>query len=224
MIDLVNPSRHQRIASTLTARDGSFHFSGVEAGSYELQVLAGTELLKREFVVAHTGTSDLMIRIDLPSARTSPAPRGPLSLFRLQHKVPGKAQKLFRTGSLEALERAVEIDPDYMEAHNNLGCRYLQSGENELALEHLQKAVKLDPSAAQTQTNLAIAFIQLNRLGEAETTARRAIELGDTSAKAEYVVAMILIRQGRGREEALRYLRSASEGFPAAKAVLEKLR
>lgn len=224
VIDLVDETRHQRIASAIAARDGSFRFPNIAAGAYELQVLDGGVLLKREFVDVRQGFPGVVIRVEAAPRTSQGKPGGAVSAARLRHKIPRKALKLFRAGSLDGLEKAVAIDPDYMEAHNNLGCRYLQSGDYPRALQHLERAAELDPSSALTFTNIAVAYVQEQRLQDAEIAVRKALQLGDTSGKAHYVMGIVLLRRGRPREEAVRYLSAAADEFPPARAILDRLR
>lgn len=67
------------------------------------------------------------------------------------------------------------IFPGYMEAHNDLGVRYMQQGAYERAAAEFQEAAKLDPGAVRPAANLALAWIALGRYADAESAARRAI-------------------------------------------------
>lgn len=46
--------------------------------------------------------------------------------------------------SEECLREALKIDPDYEEAHYNLGCMYKLKGKLALAEKHLRKAIAID--------------------------------------------------------------------------------
>lgn len=50
-------------------------------------------------------------------------------------------------------ERAVEIDPEYAQAWNNLGIGYEQDGRFDEALAAYEKALKLDPKNQMIRTN-----------------------------------------------------------------------
>jgi len=47
--------------------------------------------------------------------------------------------------ALKKLRRAIEVDPDYPDAHNVLGILYERLGETDLATKHYNRAVALDP-------------------------------------------------------------------------------
>jgi Tfp pilus assembly protein PilF len=58
-------------------------------------------------------------------------------------------------------ERAVEIDPSYAEAHNNLAIAYEHEGQLSKARAAYQKAVELAPNNAQIRQNFEL-FKEIN--------------------------------------------------------------
>ena len=58
-------------------------------------------------------------------------------------------------------ERAVEIDPTYAEAYNDLAIGYEHEGEFEKARQAYEKALKLDPDNLQIQQNYEL-FKEIN--------------------------------------------------------------
>lgn len=65
-------------------------------------------------------------------------------------------------------ERAVEIDPTYAAAYNNLAIAYEQEGELNQAREAYERAIELDPDNAMIQQNFEL-FKEIND----RTTSRR---------------------------------------------------
>lgn len=64
------------------------------------------------------------------------------------------------------LTRAIELDPNNAEAHDDLGVVYAKFNRLSLAVEHFQTAIRLDPGYQKAYHNLAICrFIQ----GQAQT-------------------------------------------------------
>jgi hypothetical protein len=107
---------------------------------------------------------------------------GRISVALLKHHVPGKARREFvragdetRKGHLDAaiqhLKKAIEIDPAYVEAQNNLGAGYIELGDHEQAIPHLRTASRLDPTSIFARTNLGIALWFGGHGGEAEQVA-----------------------------------------------------
>jgi tetratricopeptide (TPR) repeat protein len=54
-------------------------------------------------------------------------------------------------------EQALRIQPDYAEAHNNLGVALLQLGRSQEAIAHFEQALRIKPDFAEAKTNLATA-------------------------------------------------------------------
>jgi Flp pilus assembly protein TadD len=95
------------------------------------------------------------------------------------------------------LRKALEIDPDYMEAHNNLGVRYMALHRFEDAAAEFRGATELDPAAEKAFANLAGALLLLGRDTEAEAAARRAVALDGTSVQGRYVLGRVLAAEGK---------------------------
>ena len=61
------------------------------------------------------------------------------------------------------LNKAIEFDPYYDKAKNNIGCAYIIGNKYYDAISILEKALKLDPANASVQNNLAVAYILLSQ-------------------------------------------------------------
>jgi Flp pilus assembly protein TadD len=119
-------------------------------------------------------------------------------------------------GAAEHLRKALEIDPDFMEAHNNLGCRYMALGDLQNAVAEFHKAIALDAESALAHSNLAVALLQLHQAPEAETESRLALKLDPTATKGYYVLAMSLYTQQKYTKEAFDLLHRSEQEFPNA--------
>jgi tetratricopeptide (TPR) repeat protein len=67
-------------------------------------------------------------------------------------------------------EQAIRANPDFAEAHNNLGFTLRQQGPQNYskALEHYNKAIQLKPSMAETYEYRGVLFAKMGRKAEAE--------------------------------------------------------
>ncbi len=65
-------------------------------------------------------------------------------------------------------KKAVELDPSFSAAWNNLGNVYLDLEKPAVAVEHYQKAIALDPEVVLYQENSARLLEQLGNQAEAE--------------------------------------------------------
>ena len=165
--------------------------------------------------------------------RTSSVPRAeiarPVSVGELL--IPAKAAKeLERSekawqsgdlhGSAQHLEKAVQMYPDYLQAHNLLGTRYMSMRQYKQAVSEFQKAAAIDSNSAPTYLSLTVAHFFDGNYSAAEAAGRRALELDPESTATRYVLARSLVQQGKGTPEALELLRQSEAKYPNARLVL----
>jgi type IV pilus assembly protein PilF len=70
--------------------------------------------------------------------------------------------------SLDRLERALEIDPDYAEAHNALALLHERLGQHAEAERHFLEALRLDPQYSAARTNYGSFLCSRGRTEEGE--------------------------------------------------------
>src|SRR5260370_18331660 len=92
-----------------------------------------------------------------------------------------RSQSAFLSGDIRSsarhLERALQIYPHYLEAHNSLGSRYIELHEYEKAAAEFQKAIDLDSRVMQPFTNLSVALFLLQHYPNPNIPPRRALDL-----------------------------------------------
>ena len=95
-----------------------------------------------------------------------------------------KGEALFELGDMEGAQEAflnaIEIDPAYIVAHNNLGVFYWQQGDSEKAVEFLVKALKIDPLNQDANFNLEEI---LKSIGQDEKT--KIVAVNKATCKSE---------------------------------------
>ena len=79
--------------------------------------------------------------------------------------------------AISQYQEALQIDPDYAEAHINLGTALLQEGRLDEAIPHFQKALQINPGYAKAHNNLGNAFLQKGNVAEAIAHFQRALQL-----------------------------------------------
>ncbi len=104
--------------------------------------------------------------------------------------------------ALPLLQRAVEIDPSYLEAQNNLALVWAKRGNYEQAVACYRRAVVLDPSQAMIWSNLGSALVELGRVEEGIDALEKAIVLRPDLASTRLHLASTLARHGRLAEAA----------------------
>jgi len=106
------------------------------------------------------------------------------------------------------------IDPNFAEAHNNLGYSLLQAGRVKEAYAHFQRALEINPKYAEAHNNLGNCLLHAGRVNEAIVHFQRALEINPNYAEAQNNLANSLFQAGRVKE-AITYLQKALEIQPA---------
>lgn len=95
------------------------------------------------------------------------------------------------------LTRALEINPDYPEALNDLGTILTDKGMYEEAITRFSRALTLNPNYAEAHNNLALVLTRVNRFPEAIQHYKSAISLNPMFPKALNNLGAALAEQGR---------------------------
>ncbi|HTS65782.1 MAG TPA: tetratricopeptide repeat protein [Candidatus Acidoferrales bacterium] len=210
---------------------GFFRLNSITPGDYRARVLDTYGNPMETFFVEVRRTMP-MLELRLPEVRqTNRGGGSTISMALLQHKVPGKAQKELELamrakkkndtgGAIDHLQKALALDPRYMQAHNNLGVCYIATGRAGLALGEFQKALEMDPADSGLQANVAAALLGLHQAADAERAARRSVELNGANPRAHYLLALAMLEQGRFTPEVEKHLRDAAPDVPRAHFVL----
>ena len=84
-----------------------------------------------------------------------------------------------KTARAEAsFRKAIQLDPKYAEAHDNLGRFLVEQNREDEGLPHFRRAVTLAPGMPSALVNLATSMLSKNKLGIALTLLKRAEESG----------------------------------------------
>jgi len=172
--------------------------------------------------------------LHLPNPPRPPAISGIVSAATLRHAVPkaaakayDRASKLFASGKVSdaarELEKAVALDPDFAEAHENLGALYIKLGQPAEAEPHSRRAIDLNPSSSFAYSDLSEIQLQAGDLQAAERSARRALQLSGANDWARFVLGASLLRNAATYNEGLQHLEYASRSVPAARQTLKAL-
>jgi len=87
-------------------------------------------------------------------------------------------------GEHEALEKAVEIDPDMAIAQNQLGYLDSRSGDVAAAEKHFREAVRAAPAYTEAWINLAATLGMESKFHEAQQAIDSALKLEPTNSEA----------------------------------------
>ncbi|HYL80016.1 MAG TPA: tetratricopeptide repeat protein, partial [Candidatus Acidoferrum sp.] len=112
---------------------------------------------------------------------------------------------------IEALERAVRLDPGWSLLHYNLGFAYSKQGRDQEAEASYRQALSLNDEDPRAYTGLGYLYLKEQRFQEALTAAETALKRNEEHLEAHYVRARAL--------QALGQLDQAAEAFQRILAV-----
>jgi protein O-mannosyl-transferase len=99
--------------------------------------------------------------------------------------------------AIEHYTAAIQIKPDFTEAHNNLGRVMMQQGKLEEAAKHLNEALRIDSDFPVAYINLGGVLVRQGKLDEAIGHLTEALRVDPDSAEAHGNLGYILMRQGK---------------------------
>jgi tetratricopeptide (TPR) repeat protein len=118
--------------------------------------------------------------------------------------------------AVEALEKALALSPDNLEAEGLLGWALMKAGRYERALQSLQRVLMADPSNEMARVNLGYICLRRKIYGEALAHLSGALEQGRDRKATIYALHYLgLLHAERGEpEEALARFRDAVQAGP----------
>jgi len=117
--------------------------------------------------------------------------------------------------ALEAYRNALEADPDFADAHCNLGTIYYNQNRRGLARGCFERAIELEPLHVEAQLNLATVFEEDGRNESALHHYKRALHADPLAADTHVSLALLYEKLGlprRARQHWRRYLQLDPEG------------
>jgi len=215
--------------------DNTFEFRSATLGQHELRVVgSGGQVLYQEIVNVSSPAQIISIRMVDTRPNASRSVGGPISLQQLRHRVPPQAQKAFNRGeqafakgdllvARTAFLDAIESDPEFADAHNELGG--VEAGLQHLpeAAEQFQKAIDLVPQHPLALPNLSIVLAKMYRLHEAGEVARRALQIAPADGRIHYILGASLLDENGDIDEIITEFERSAGTVRAAHIVVADL-
>jgi len=110
-------------------------------------------------------------------------------------------------------EKALELDPEFAQAHANLIILYGKTKQPQKAEEHFRAAVRLNPNHADSYYNYGVLLVEQRKYVEAEEVFRKALEINPFHSQAFHNLGFMREQQGQ-LDEALQFYRKAVERQP----------
>lgn len=202
-IELYDSQSRMPTGRAMLNRDGSFRIDNTQPGTYAIRVVTspGADPLLEEYRQIN-GTGSLLA-LELPERAAVRPISGVVSLRELQHPVSPKAVHAAAEAqrysdahdtakAIAKLEAAIRIDPDYRDAHTNLGVQYMRAGRVAEGMAQFQKALEIGPPNVIVWSNLALGYTLMGQYRDAEVSARKAVALDSGNAKAQQLLTYAL--------------------------------
>ncbi len=119
-------------------------------------------------------------------------------------------------------EKAVETDPNYVEAWYQAGYCYGMLGRHQEALKASRQAAKLRPEWSAVYVNIGVSSYALGQYKDALDAYKQAARLDENNPDIEYSLGLTLEKLNRGDEGVLAYKRAVAIK-PDHAAAIEKL-
>ena len=97
--------------------------------------------------------------------------------------------------AIACFEKAIQIEPDYADAHCNLGSAFSRRGQIMDAILAYKEALDIEPNFAQPYFNLGILLNNIDKLDEAIACFQSAIDLVPNWVEAKEHLSKVLARQ-----------------------------
>ena len=102
--------------------------------------------------------------------------------------------------SLQAYQKALEINPDDAEIHSNLGVTLKEMGQLDKSLQAYQKSVCIQPEFAEGYYNMGVFFQEQRKLKESVKAYQKAIQIQPDHVETYVNLGVVLREQGRLKE------------------------
>jgi Tfp pilus assembly protein PilF len=210
---------------------GKFKFSDLTPGTYTVTVYHPQWGPTQKTIAVTPSFADKKGRVEVAFAlEQSPENRERLledhnTVSVRELSISPQAEQLYREGrenlsrrkideAIARLEKAVELSPAFVDAWNELGTIYYQTGKYEMAEKHFRKALEHDPESYSPIVNLGGTLVSMGRFEDGLPFNLKAVGMRADDALANSQTGMNYFYLGNFAD-ALKYLAKARTIDPA---------
>jgi type IV pilus biogenesis/stability protein PilW len=100
-------------------------------------------------------------------------------------------------GAAQAYEKVIELEPNYVEAYNNLAIVYQEMGDWEKARSTYQKSVEINPQYGKAHNNLGILLYLQERYEESIEAFQKALAVNPLNMESYINLGILFKKQGQ---------------------------
>jgi len=214
------------IHETFTDLSGRFSFPGLSRGTYQLTADGDGQTFETTSVYADVSafgpsaqsfTQDIQLR---PIRHKPNAQPGVVNAF--SQDVPPAARNALDAGlklaaegkmlpAIENMRKAIEIFPDYFDAHLQLGNTFLKTDQLQDAIAELDKARLINPNDERAYQSFGLLLLKQRNYAVAVAVFAEAARLNPANPMNAVMRATALIHQAAGSEDDRNHLLGRAE-------------
>jgi len=214
------------IHETFTDLSGRFTFPGLRSGTYQLTAEGDGLTFETTAVSAdipafggsgQSFTQDVQLRPIIHKPNTGP---GVVNAFT--QNVPAAAKQALEAGlksveegktpaAIESMRKAIQIFPEYFDAHLQLGNLFLKTDQLPDAIAELDKAREINPNDERAYQSFGLLLMKQRNYAVAVAVFAEATRLNPENPMNAVMRATALIHQAAGSEEDRSHLLSRAE-------------
>ncbi len=116
--------------------------------------------------------------------------------------------------AIRSYRAAIELQPGFVRAHNNLGNIYALREDYDEAIKYYRFVIRLQPNVVQARNNLGNAFFRQGKVEEALKEFKEALRIRPDLVEAQNNLGVCFLRLGR-IDDAIEHYRKAIEYKPS---------
>ena len=107
--------------------------------------------------------------------------------------------------AVDYYKKSIEIDSNYIKAHENLGITFYKLGEFQKAIRCHEKAIQLNPNNLNSYNNLGILFHQLRQFKNAKSYFEKAMQINPNHPDVNFSLGMLLLTMSDFKKGLIQY-------------------
>jgi Flp pilus assembly protein TadD len=100
-------------------------------------------------------------------------------------------------GAIQSYQQALEIEPNFADAHLSLGHAYLRLKKNQEAIKAFKEATRINPEMDEAFYGLGLEYFRAGKMKDAAQAFKKAVNLRPSMAKAHYGLALAYQEMGK---------------------------